>query len=126
MGCDAAPITPPGRKGGRCRLAAGAGRVRGTPETCRLQTNPINGVAPSLKRGGWRKLMKRHVTLAVIGAAAIVASSVLATSSAFAAPPPPAPHYKPLICIFLPSLSVCTPPKPVMHPMHNMKPKPKP
>ena len=69
--------------------------------------------------------MNRNVTLAALTAAVIAASAVLPTAAAFAAPA--APHYKPLICMLVPTLDVCVPPKPVMHHHHHkmmMKKKP--
>jgi hypothetical protein len=61
----------------------------------------------------------KTVTLAALTAAAIAASAIV-PSVAYAAP---APHYKPLICMLLPTIDVCTPPKPVMHHHHMMMKK---
>jgi hypothetical protein len=73
--------------------------------------------------------MKKNLTLAAITAVAIAASSIaVTTDSAFAASTS-APHYKPLICIFLPMMDVCAPAKPAPMMMHHkvmtkMAPKP--
>ena len=70
--------------------------------------------------------MKRNVMLAAMTAVAIAASSIAVTTDVAFAAPAPAPHYKPLICIFLPMLDVCVPPKPIVHHHHmTMKAKPK-
>ena len=69
-------------------------------------------------------------TIASVAAAAVIAATSLAatTGGAFAAKPAPAPHYKPLICAFLPFLDVCATPKVVHHKHHKamMKTAPKP
>lgn len=64
----------------------------------------------------------KKVSLALT-VATIALSAIVPTSFAYAAP---APHYKPLICMFLPTVDVCTPPKPVMHHHHHMMMKKKP
>jgi hypothetical protein len=97
-------------------------------ETCGLQKPHIQPNAPSiLPERGWlnkKVSMMKKVTLAVVTAAAIAASAVVPTSFAYAAPA--TPHYKPLICMALPTLDVCNPPKPVVHHHHAMKPVKKP
>ncbi len=65
--------------------------------------------------------MKRNLTLAAIAAVAIAASSLaVTTDSAFAASAP-APHYKPLACIFFPSLDACATPKAKVVVHHHKK-----
>ena len=56
--------------------------------------------------------MKKNLTLAAITAVAIAASSIAVTTDPAFAASAPAPHYKPLVCIFLPMLDVCAPAKP--------------
>ena len=70
--------------------------------------------------------MSHRKFLAVLTSAAIAAGSIAAaTGDAFAAAPA-TPHYKPLICIFLP-LDICAPAKPapkkVVHHKTMMKMK---
>jgi hypothetical protein len=62
--------------------------------------------------------MRKNLTLAAVTAVAIAASSIAMTTGAFAAAPV-TPHYKPLMCIFFPSMDVCNPPKPVIPPHHH-------
>jgi hypothetical protein len=64
--------------------------------------------------------MKKNLILAAVTTLAIAASSIVATTGAFAAVAAPAPHYKPLMCIFFPTMDVCNPPKPVVHHHHHM------
>jgi hypothetical protein len=73
--------------------------------------------------------MSLRKVLAVLTAAAIAAGSVAATTGDAFAAAPATPHYKPLICIFIP-LDICAPAKPKPHKVHNEKmekkePKPK-
>jgi hypothetical protein len=69
--------------------------------------------------------MKKNLMLAAVAALAIAASSIVTTTGAFAAAPAPAPHYKPLMCIFLPMMDVCTLPKPKpVHHHHMVMKKP--
>ena len=83
---------------------------------------PPHSTLPKKGLAEQKGFMMKKVTLATVTAAAIAASAIV-PSFAYAAPAP-APHYKPLICIFLP-LDICTPPKPVVHHHHHtIKKKP--
>ena len=76
--------------------------------------------------------MSLRNVLAVLTAAAIAAGSIAATTGDAFAAAPATPHYKPLICIFLP-LDICAPApkkvdhhKKVVHHKMMMKTAPKP
>ena len=75
--------------------------------------------------------MSSRRLLTTLAAVAIAAGSLAATTGGAAAKASP-PHYKPLICIFFPSMRVCGPamavpaaPKKTGHKMMKMTAKPK-
>ena len=89
---------------------------------------PANRPNPRCQKRGWlnkKGFKMKKVTLAALTAAAIAASAIVPTSFAYAAPAP-APHYRPLICMLLPTIDVCMPPKPVVHHHHHTMMKKKP
>ena len=64
--------------------------------------------------------MSLRKVLAALMAAAIAAGSIAATTGDAFAAAAATPHYKPLICIFLP-FDFCAPAKPAPHKAHNEK-----
>ena len=66
--------------------------------------------------------MSLRKVLAALTTAAIAAGSIAATTGDAFAAAPATPHYKPLICIFLP-LDICAPAKPAPHKWHKMMEK---